>query len=95
MEAALDKDPRTRREVANAAGTSGAYLSMLLSGRYQSSTFVDAISSELGIAVSETRYSTPKTQELADAVADLSEDMADHVLTIVKSMLAASSGTKH
>ena len=66
----------TRAEVAEKAGTSGPYLTMLVKGKYKTSDKLDALSEALGIAVPETRASTPTVQGILEGANKLSEDHA-------------------
>ena len=90
----MESSGRSRADVGEAAGTSGPYLTMLINGKYETSSKLDALSLELGIEIPDEEAGTATVKQLVEKINDLPEDMAKHVLDIVDSMIAARSSKK-
>lgn len=92
--ASMKASGRTRQDVAEKVGLSGSYLTMLVNGKYGSSTHLDALSNELGIQTSGALPATPAVQELLENANELSEEMLQNLLQFVRSLRDADK-TKH
>jgi hypothetical protein len=87
----MEDSGRTRRDIAQSVGLSPAYLTMLVNGRYVSSSHVDALSVELGIFTSDQSPSTPAVRE----VLDRANQMDEKRLRALIIMMDAMNETKH
>lgn len=63
---------------------------MLVQGRYESSTKLDALSKELAISVPESSASSPTVQLITEKANQLDEATAKLALAIIENMLRAS-----
>lgn len=79
---------RTQKEIAEACGTSSAYFTQLLGGKYDTSTFLDCFSKQLGIPTVPIAVATPDLQEILDTLADFDKDMLEQIKVIAESLKA-------
>lgn len=86
----MEKSGRTRKDVAESVGLSGPYLTMLVNGKYESSTKLDMLSKELGISVPESEASSPTVQKITDRANQLGEEQAQLALGIIENMIKSS-----
>jgi transcriptional regulator with XRE-family HTH domain len=91
----MERSGRSRREVAEAVGLSGPYITMLVNGRYTSSSHLDAISDELGIDTAESSASTPVVKEIIERANKMSAKRLKSLIAVMDAMEADEDPTQH
>ena len=84
---AADESNLSRAKIAKKAGTSGPYFTMLLDGKYDTSTFADALSKALGIETIKVEAGSPTVEKIVTKANNLSDEMARNLLSIIDTML--------
>lgn len=90
----VQADPRTRKEIAEACGTSGPYLSQLLNGKYETSAFIDALTVELGMNLPSDPAKSPNIRHLALVATDLESDDFDKLVDYAEMLRKISQSKK-
>lgn len=85
--AALARSKRSKASLGAKCGTSGPYISQLLSGKYETSTYLDCLSRELEIDAPPIEVATPELRDIMDMAAGLDEDMIKQLRVVAKSLL--------
>ena len=90
----VNADARTRKDIAEACGTSGPYLSQLLSGKYETSAFIDALTVELGMNLPSEPAKSPNIRHLALVATDLEADDFEKLVDYAEMLRKISKSKK-